>query len=155
MYSSDTSLGKTALLRTIAKLELCYLHCLSDKGWQEQYDVDAIGEQRYKVWLIDALNTDDNFNFSNIETLSDGDIKLMRRGTTPGTLFKNTPFMITTNKNPEELLGIQRGMILRARSMVVDCRSTPLFKLIDEINNVHGIPPYIPEQLMIPQDNDI
>ena len=32
LYSEENSLGKTALLRTIGKLDQCYIHCLSDGG---------------------------------------------------------------------------------------------------------------------------
>ena len=155
LYSTETSLGKTALLRTIAKLENCFIHCLSDGGWQEEYDVDAIGDSRYKAYLIDAINTDYNFNFSNLETLSDADVKLMRRGTTPGTLVKNTPFMITSNITPEELFGERRGQILRARCMVVNCNSIALFKQINIINQVHELPAYVQDNIDIPSDNDM
>lgn len=79
----------------------------------------------------------------------------MRRGTTPGTLAKNTPFMITSNLSPEELFDERRGKILRARCMVVNCMSIRLFKLINVINEVHGIPPYVPDLIEIPSDNDM
>jgi len=95
------------------------------------------------------------FNFSNLETLPDADIKLRRRGTTPGTVAKGTAFALSSNKNPEELFGTDRGQILRARCMVVNCGRTPLFKLINAINEVHGVPAFIPDNLSIPSDNDL
>ena len=102
--------------------------------------------------MIDGINKADSSDFSVIENICDQDVSLKRRGTTPGILPKGTPFLITSNISPKNLFGTVGGRNLKARAMVINLGNVDLFPLINEIINVHGLEPFVENNLIIPQD---
>ena len=152
LYSRGTSIGKSAFLHCIRQIVFSYKHCLHDNGWQKNVDMDAKGNETYKAYLIDALNDRTNFDFSIIENISDEDVSLKRRGTVPFKLRKGTPFVITSNLSPFELLGDLGARILTARALNVNCEGVQLYRLLEYIRNNHGLEPYIPSDLNVPSD---
>ena len=131
---------------------MVFRHCLSDNGWQDRFDVDTENNATYKAYLIDGINQADSFDFSVIENICDQSVSLKRRGTTPGILPKGTPFLITSNISPKNLFGPVGGTNLKARAMIVKLGNADLFPLINEIINVHGLEPFVPNNLIIPED---
>ena len=151
LYSNELSIGKSALLKCISEIALTYRHCLTDNGQQETYDSDAIDEEAYKAYLIDGFNEIANYDFSLLENICDFDVNLKRRGNVPGTLKKKTPFIITSNLSPNNLLGNLRGDILKARALIINCTGVTLFG-INIIRNLHGLQPFVPSILNFPSD---
>ena len=152
LQSNGTSIGKSSLLNTIKELVLCYNHCLTDLGWQEAYDLDAKNEQAYKCYMIDAFNDTTNYDFSSLEKLCDSSVKLKRRGLPHGELPRGTPFVISSNLPPQDLLNIFTARIFKARALSVNCTGVLLFKLINIIRALHGLDPFEPINEDVPSD---
>ena len=87
-----------------------------------------------------------------MENIATKSVALRRRATTPGILIKGTPTVITSNRSPEDLFGQERGMILRSRMMVVNCRDVQLFPLLGEICSVNGLEEYVEDEYAVPED---
>merc|ERR1719317_770427 len=96
----------------------------SDNGWLEQYDVDATENEAYEAYLIDGLNDRTSFDFSILNNICDEDVNLKRRGVVPRKLKKGTPFILTSNLSPKNLLGELGARILAARGF---CKGVTLF----------------------------
>ena len=152
LFSSGTSIGKSAFLNCIRQIVFSYKHCLTDQGQQEDVDMDAKENETYKAYLIDGLNDSKNFNFSILESITDEDVSLSRRATVPGKLSKGTPFIITSNLSPYELLGELPARILTARCLIVNCEGVQLYMLLQVIRTIHGLDPYVQSSLNIPED---
>ena len=152
LYSSGTSIGKSAFINCINKIVYSYKHCLMDNGWQENFDVDVTEDQPYQAYLIDGFNDIKNFDLSILETICDNDVSLKRRGSVPGKLRKGTPFISTSNLSPTDLLGGLGATIITARALIVNCEGVTLFDLLQSIPNLHNLPPFFHSVLNIPPD---
>ena len=131
---------------------MTYRHCLSDNGWQDRFDVDSKNNESYECYVVDGINQADSFDFSVIENISDQSVALKRRGTTPGILPKGTPFIMTSNVSPIKVFGPIGGRNLKARAMIVNLGNANLLPVINEIINVHDLEPFVPNNLIIPED---
>ena len=121
-------------------------------GWQEAYDLDVKNEQAYKCYMIDAFNDTTNYDFSILEKLCDSSVKLKRRGLPPGELPRGTPFVISSNLPPQDLLNIFTARIFKARALSVNCTGVLLFNLINIIRALHGLDPFEPINEDVPSD---
>ena len=102
--------------------------------------------------MIDSFNDTTNYDFSILEKLCDSSVKLKRRGLAPGELPRGTPFVITSNLPPQDLLNIFTARILKARTLSVNCTGVLLFNLINIIRASHGLDPFEPINEDVPSD---
>ena len=121
-------------------------------GWQEAYDLDAKNEQAYKCYIIDAFNDTSNYDFSILEKLCDSSVKLKRIGLPPGELPRGTPFVISSNLPPHNLLNMFTARIFKARSLSINCTGVLLFNIINIIRAVHELDPYEQINEEVPSD---
>ena len=106
----------------------------------------------YKMYLIDGINDSKNFDFSILENICDSNVSIKRRNAAPGTLLKGTPFIITSQLSPLELFGEVGGHNLSARAMICHISDVELFPLLNDIIQKHNLPPYVENNLDIPDD---
>ena len=103
-------------------------------GWQKEFDVDSANDIRYKIYLVDAINSAQNFDFSILENITDQDVSFRRRNATPGKLMKGTPFIITSNLPPAELFGPIASNNLGARAMI--CNIADIELQVAELSSI-------------------
>ena len=77
---------------------------------------------------------------------------MKRRANAPGELQKGTPFIITSNLSPQNLLNNLNARILKARALSINCSGVTLFNLINIIRATHGLDPFEPVLDIVPQD---
>ena len=152
LFSSTRSLGKSSLINVVQKLVYSFKHCLSDNGWQEEFDVDTSSAKKYEIYLVDGINDAQAYDFNLLENICDQNVSIKRRNAAPGTLYRGTPFLISSNLSPYELFGQVSGNNLSARAMILNISSVQLFPIINEIIRVHGLEPYEENNLAIPDD---
>ena len=93
----------------------------------------------HHVYLVDGLQYGKDFDFNIVELISDQDVKIKRRYKRAGILGRYTPVVISTNSAPG-ILYPNNLESFSERMMFVNCEGCELFRFIDRVRRVHGLP---------------
>ena len=93
----------------------------------------------HHVYLVDGLEYGKDFDFNIVELISDQDIKIKRQYKRAGILGRYTPVVISTN-SPPGILYPNNLESLSERMLFVNCEGCELFRFIDRVRRVHGLP---------------
>jgi len=133
LWSYGFSVGKTYLCNVLSKIFTMYDWVFEDNEWQQ----DWINNHRYDCIIYNALNTP-LLRFRQIESHGDRkEIPVTKRNQKFCDHIKSdTPFIITSNKAPEELGYVEKDCnigVWKARFLTICVDNCPLFPLIDRI----------------------
>jgi len=133
IWSYGKNLGKTLLCNVLEKIVSCYWWVFEDEGWQQQWN----DGKTYKCIIYNALNQN-LLPFRQIELHGDRqEIGVRKRNNNNLSVVRPcTPFIITSNKPPEDLGYDQHGQdidVWTNRMLILDVGDCELFPLIDRI----------------------
>jgi len=139
LWSYGKTVGKTLLCSVISKIINCYWWVFEDEGWQQDWDE----RKRYKCIVYNALNSN-LLEHRQIEMHGDRKpIPVKRRNQRVcGHIEAETPFIITSNKPPEELgYGASNADIevWTERMLIVCVDGCPLWDLIEQMKKRYNI----------------
>ena len=76
-----------------------------ENQWQENFDIDATGQNIYDILVIHSLQDMRSIDFSILEDISHQIVIIKSGGKAVGTLAPKAAFIITSNKSPDALFG--------------------------------------------------
>ena len=139
LWSRSSNLGKSALINTIAEIAYTYRHCTTDNGWQDNFGYTKDQNMMYQAYLVDGIQSGKDFDYNIIELISNQYVKIKRRYKNAGILRQYTPIILTSNKAPD-ILYPNTLVSLSERMMFINCEGCDLFRFINRVRDVHGLP---------------
>ena len=139
LWSRSSNLGKSALVNTIAEIAYTYKHCTTDNGWQDNFGYTKDHHMMYQVYFVDGIQSGKDFDYNIMELISTQNVKIKRRYKNAGILRQYTPIILTSNIAPG-ILYPNTLVSLSERMMFINCEGCELFRFINRVRDVHGLP---------------
>ena len=143
IFSAVNSVGKSALMKTLADISRMYFHKYGDNQQQDDFDTNGDIEFRYHGYVFDGLQSAENFNLMLAENICDSSVKIGQRFGGGAYLPQRTALLVTSNLSPQIMFPPHVFAMINERFTIVNLQNTHLFDLVNHIRQVHQLPPYV------------
>lgn len=138
IWSKEINMGKTELIKVLKMIDKCYEWTYNDGKWQQNWNKGM----DYKLIVFNAMNGP-YVEFELIEQLGD-EVNYsipQRYETNQGFINAGLPFIITSNKPPDELGYSDHKKIdpIWLGRMIVIELDEPIFPLLELLRKLHGL----------------